>query len=143
MRNVVAVSFPKHVWTLLAVYFVASLAHFAHNAEFIAYYPNMPAWLTRDDIYLAWSAVTSAGVAGLVLYRFGLYVLSVLLVGTYGALGLDGLAHYTLALCSEHTLATNATIWFEVITGFMLMLASALLIARRVSCTMQARTADV
>ena len=77
MRNVVAVSFPKHVWTLLAVYFVASLAHFAHNAEFIAYYPNMPAWLTRDDIYLAWSAVTSAGVAGLVLYRFGLYVLSV------------------------------------------------------------------
>src|SRR6476619_2789604 len=64
MRNVVAVSFPKHVWTLLAVYFVASLAHFAHNAEFIAYYPNMPAWLTRDDIYLAWSAVTSAGVAG-------------------------------------------------------------------------------
>ena len=143
MRNAVAVSVPKHVWTLLAVYFVASLAHFAHNAEFIAYYPNMPAWLTRDDIYLAWSAVTSVGVAGLVLYRFGLYVLSVLLVGTYGALGLDGLAHYTLALCSEHTLASNATIWFEVIAGFMLMLASALLIARRVSCTMQGRTADV
>ena len=88
----------------------------------------MPAWLTRDDIYLAWSAVTSVGVAGLVLYRFGLYVLSVLLVGTYGALGLDGLAHYSLALCSEHTLATNATIWFEVIVVFMLMLASALLI---------------
>ena len=82
MRNAVAVSVPKHVWTLLAVYFFASLAHFAHNAEFIAYYPNMPAWLTRD--------------------------------------------------------ATNATIWFEVIVGFMLMLASALLIARRVSCNMQA-----
>ena len=73
MQNVVAVSVPKHVWTLLAVYFFASFAHFAHNAEFIAYYPNMPALLTRDDIYLAWSAVTSVGVAGLVLYRFGLY----------------------------------------------------------------------
>ena len=102
MRNVVAVSFPKHVWTLLAVYFVASLAHFAHNAEFIAYYPNMPAWLTRDDIYLAWSAVTSAGVAGLVLYRFGLYVLSVLLVGTYGALGL-GVWLTTLLLYVQST----------------------------------------
>jgi hypothetical protein len=48
---------PAHLWVLIAVYFVASLAHFAHNAEFIAFYPNMPSWLTREQVYLAWLAV--------------------------------------------------------------------------------------
>jgi len=47
------------------------------------------------------------------------------LIAAYGALGIDGLAHYTLALCSEHTLATNLSIWFEVLTGLSLLLASA------------------
>src|SRR5579885_3485814 len=43
-----------HIWFLTAVYFVASLAHFIHNAKYIAFYPNMPAWLTRDTVYLEW-----------------------------------------------------------------------------------------
>ncbi|MGJ7524729.1 hypothetical protein [Variovorax sp. GB1P17] len=123
--------FPMHIWVLAAVYFVASLAHFAHNAEFIAFYPNMPAWLTRESVYLAWLAITSLGVAGLLVARLGLHALGVVLVGAYGALGLDGLAHYTLALCSEHTLATNITIWSEAVSGLVLMLASVLWLARR------------
>jgi hypothetical protein len=124
---------PAHLWVLIAVYFVASLAHFAHNAEFIAFYPNMPSWLTREQVYLAWLAVNSLGVAGLLVARLGLHALGVLLVGAYGALGLGGLAHYTLALCSEHTLATNATIWAEDPSGCMLMLDSALLLGRRIA----------
>lgn len=64
-----------------------------------------------------------------------------LLVGAYGALGLYGLGHYTLALCSEYVLTTNVTIWFEATVGFALMLASALLIARRVVHSRQAGTA--
>lgn len=120
------------MWVLVVVYFVASLAHFAHNAEFIAFYPNMPAWLTREQVYLAWLAITSLGFAGLFVARLGLHALSVLLVGAYGAFGLDGLAHYTLALCSEHTLATNLTIWAEAASGLVLMLASVLLLARRI-----------
>jgi len=111
---------------LLATYFAASLLHFAHNAEFIAFYPNMPAWLTRENVYVAWLAVTSVGVAGLVAARSGLGALGALLVGIYGALGLDGLAHYSLALCSEHTLAANLTIWFEAAAGVVLAVASAL-----------------
>ena len=117
---------PRHVTTLLATYFAASLLHFAHNAEFIAFYPNMPAWLTRENVYLAWLAVTSVGVAGVVAARFGLGALGALLVGAYGALGLDGLAHYSLALCSEHTLAANLTIWFEAAAGLLLAVASVL-----------------
>jgi hypothetical protein len=114
----------KRVWALLAVYFAASLAHFAHNAEFIAFYPNMPAWLTRETVYLAWLAVSSFGIAGLIVLRLGYYALGAILIAAYGAFGLDGLAHYTLALCAEQTLATNLTIWFEAVTGFMLALAS-------------------
>jgi len=114
------------VTILLVTYFAASLLHFTHNAEFIAFYPNMPAWLTRETVYLAWLAVTSVGVAGVVAARFGLGALGALLVGAYGALGLDGLAHYSLALCSEHTLGANLTIWFEVVAGVLLAVAAAL-----------------
>jgi len=108
---------PRAVWVLLGVYFAASLTHFAHNAEFIAYYPNMPAWLTREDVYLAWLAVSSLGAAGLLVLSRGWPLIGLALMAAYGAMGIDGLAHYTLALCSEHTLATNLTIWFEVVSG--------------------------
>jgi hypothetical protein len=126
LRYAVAWPLPGHLTALLATYFAASLLHFAHNAEFIAFYPNMPVWITRENVYLAWLAVTSVGVAGVVAARFGLGALGALLVGAYGALGLDGLAHYSLALCSEHTLAANLTIWFESGTGLLLAVASVL-----------------
>jgi hypothetical protein len=41
-------------------------------------------------------------------------------------MGLDGLAHYTLALCSEHSVAANATIGAEAASGVALMLAALL-----------------
>jgi hypothetical protein len=124
--------FPPAVWLLCGLYFFASLTHFAHNAEYIAFYPNMPHWLTREKVYLAWLAVTSVGAAAVIASRLGWPALAALLLSAYGALGIDGLAHYTLALCSEHTLATNLTIWFEVLTGLLLMLVAAVLVKRRV-----------
>jgi hypothetical protein len=117
-------SLPKHVQALVAAYFLATLAHFAHNAEFIAFYPSMPAWLTREKVYLAWLAMTSVGVAGLVAARFGWSALGALLIGAYGALGLDALTHYTIALCSEHTLTANVTIWCEAAVGVALAVAA-------------------
>lgn len=122
---------PRHIWILLGVYTAASLGHFAHNAEFIAFYPNMPAWLTREKIYLAWLAVASVGAVGVLVSRFGWTALGALLIGAYGALGLDGLQHYAIALCSEHTLAANATIFFDVASGLALAIASALFLTRR------------
>jgi hypothetical protein len=123
------------LWALLAIYFVSSFTHFSHNAEYIAYYPNMPAWVTRETVYLAWLVISALGVAGIALSRIGLPFLGVLMLATYGAFGLDGLGHYTLALCSEHTLATNLTIWAEALTGLVLalccvVLASRMLVAR-------------
>ena len=124
---------PRPVQALVAAYFVASLAHFVHNAEYISFYPGMPAWLTREHVYLAWLGVTSFGILALVLLRLGWHTIGIALVGLYGAFGLDGLAHYTLALCSEHTLATNVTIWSEAVAGFVLMLASASVLGRRIA----------
>ena len=121
---------PKSIWALVALYFLATLTHFAHNAEFIAFYPNMPQSLTRETVYLAWLAITGIGVAALIVIRLGWPVLGAVLLGAYGAMGLDGLGHYTLALCSEHTLATNLTIWFEVAAGVALLLASSVLAKR-------------
>lgn len=111
-------------WGLLALYFIASLTHFAHNAEFIAIYPNLPAWMTRESVYRAWLLVCLPGVLGLGLHRLGWPRSASLLLALYGALGLAGLLHYTLALCGEHTLATNLTIWFEVLSGTTLAAAS-------------------
>ena len=55
------------------------------------------------------------------------------MLGIYGAFGLDGLAHYTLALCSEHTLLANITIWSEATSGLLLLLFSSLTLGRRLS----------
>src|SRR6202050_1445476 len=123
--------FPRHIWFLLAVYFIASSAHFVHNAAYIAYYPNMPSWITSDRVYVAWSVVTAVGIGGLVASRQRLHAVAAVLIAVYGALGLDGLAHYTLALCSEHTFMTNVTIWSEAISGLCLLLASALLVSKQ------------
>jgi hypothetical protein len=122
---------PKPLLVLVAVYFAASLAHFSHNAEYIAFYPGMPGWLTREKVYFAWLAVTSLGAVAFVFAKLALPAVALLFLAVYGAFGLDGLAHYTLALCSEHTLLANITIWSEAVTGVVLLLASAVLFARQ------------
>ena len=112
------------MWLLAAVYFSASLAHFTHNAEFIALYPGMPPGLSRGDVYLAWLAVTGVGAIAAGLAFAGRRAAASLALAAYGALGLDGLLHYTLALCSEHTLLMNLTIWVEALAGAALACAA-------------------
>jgi hypothetical protein len=116
---------PRHIWLLVAFYFAASLAHFSHNAEYIAFYPGMPGWLTREQVYMVWLAITAAGVAGFAFLRLGWTVAGAVCLAAYGAFGLDGLGHYSLALCSEHTLAANITIWAEAATGLGLAVCCA------------------
>lgn len=89
----------------------------------------MPAWITRETVYLVWLGQAAVGALGLVLAAWHWRIAALLLIAVFGAFGLDGLAHYTLALCSEHTLATNITIWAEAVLGLSLMLAAATRIA--------------
>jgi len=133
MRSMPSSTLPKHIQLLFLVFFAANLTHFVHNAEYIAYYPGIPSWLTREKVYLAWVAGASVGLIGLRMYRTRWKVLGLVLLAAYGALGIDGLAHFTLALCSDHTLVTNLTIWFEVLAGLSLLLASAVLAGQTLS----------
>ena len=119
---------------LLLLYVAASLLHFVHNAEYLADYPNLPTWLSRADVYLVWLALAAIGAAGWALYRFGQRLAGLLLIGTYAAVGFDGLLHYTRAPLAAHTQAMNFTIWFEVAAAALLLLGVlTLLVTRRAS----------
>ena len=106
---------------LMTLYCAASLLHFAHNAEYVANYPNLPASLTRSQVYAAWLGVTAIGALGHLVRRAGHELASLALVGTYAALGFDGLLHYGRAPITAHTTAMNLTIWFEVATAALLL----------------------
>ena len=125
-------AFPKPLQALAVLFLLASVAHFIHNAEYIAYYPGMPGWLTREKVYLFWLAFASPGVVAVICARLRRPRLALAFLAVYGALGLDALGHYALALCSEHTLAANIMIWAEAVTGLALCGASVVVLGRRV-----------
>jgi hypothetical protein len=105
---------------LLLLYAAMSLLHFAHNAEYVADYPNLPAWLTRSDVYLSWCALTLLGLGGYWLYRragrAGLLVLAI-----YALFGFDALLHYRRAPFAAHTAMMNFSIWAEVAAAALLL----------------------
>jgi len=113
------------VFFLLLAYAAASLFHHLHNAEFLADYPNLPAWISRAKVYAAWLAVTAVGLAGYVLARRGYRLAGLALIGAYAALGFDSLAHYALAPWSAHTALMNLSIGLEVATAALLLVAAA------------------
>jgi hypothetical protein len=117
---------------LLLVYAATSLLHFAHNAAYLADYPNLPPWLSRADVYLAWCAAALLGVTGYVLYRRAYRRLGLLLLIVYALFGFDGLLHYRRAPFALHTGMMNFTIWAEV-------LAAAALLAGVVSAALRHR----
>jgi hypothetical protein len=115
---------PKPIMVLIAAYFLTSLGHFAHNAEYLCEYPNLPAWLTRTKVYAAWLAITAVSVAGLILMKNKLVATGLLLVAIYAALGFDGLGHYAVAPMAHHTLGANVTILSEVLAAALLLPAT-------------------
>lgn len=118
---------------LTALYFLASLLHFSHNAEFICEYPNLPAWLTSAKVYATWAAITSVGAAGLLLIRKRLATLGLALIAAYAALGFDGLGHYAVAPIELHTLGANLTILSEVAAGAVLLAFTLYVLALQVT----------
>lgn len=116
---------------LLLAYAAASLLHHVHNAEFLHEYPNMPAWLSPARVYAAWVGVTAVGLTGYLLIGRGYQLAGLAALTVYGALGLDGLGHYTLAPWSAHTITMNLTIWLEAGTAMLLLAAVAALMLRR------------
>jgi len=130
--NTRAKALPKVFLSLAVAYFCASLGHFAHNAEFICEYPNLPVWLTRAQVYAVWAAITSVGLLGFVLARKGFNAAGLVLVAGYAALGFDSLGHYVVAPMAWHSLTANITILSEVATAVVLLAATLHLLALRV-----------
>lgn len=116
---------------LLGMYLVASLLHFAHNAEFLGDYPNLPTWLTRSDVYFVWLGQAVIGLVGFALYLRGRQTPGLLLIGLFAAFGFDGLLHYSRAPFGAHTVAINFTIWFEVVAAAALLVAVMFALVRR------------
>ena len=116
---------------LLLAYAAASLFHHVHNAEYLDAYPGMPGWLSPARVYAAWLGVTALGVSGYFVLRAGHALGGLILLAIYGALGLDGLGHYSLAPMSAHSLAMNLSILLEAMTASALLLAVAGLMVSR------------
>jgi hypothetical protein len=116
-------------WLLLS-YGAASLFHFSHNAEFLADYPNLPAWLSRSQVYAAWIGMSALGASGYVLQRTGHELAGLTLMGLYAALGFDGVLHYSRAPMDAHSATMNLTIWLEVVAAAVLLAVVTALTAR-------------
>ncbi len=139
-----ATTFPGRVlpWLLL-LYCGASLLHFAHNAEYIAEYPNLPAWISRASIYSSWCAISAIGLCGYFLYLRSRSPFGLLLLAVYTTVGFDGLLHYSRAPISAHTLSMNLTIWTEVVCAALALGAVLWLIAYRLLSGSRARNAPL
>ena len=126
----IRLNLPRHLLALMALYCATSLAHFVHNARFLADYPNMPAWLSPLQVMGAWLAVAAVGALGWLVTRSRWPLPGLLLIGAWAGLGFDGLAHYSLAPMSAHSLAMNLTIWSEVLAAALLLAATAVLVLK-------------
>jgi len=110
------------LFTLLLIYCAASLMHFIHNAEFLVDYPNLPTSWSRTGVYFAWIGITIVGITGWFLLTRGHQLSGLLFLAVYAVFGLDSLGHYVLAPLSEHTVAMNTTILFEVATATLVLI---------------------
>jgi hypothetical protein len=108
-------------WTF-ALYAAATLLHFAHNAQYLAQYPNLPVSWSGAEVYVAWCVLTALGVLGFALYATGRRCSGRCILGLYALLGFGGLLHYTRAPLAHHSAMMNLTIWVEAAAGTLLLL---------------------
>lgn len=116
---------------LLGLYTLASFLHFVHNGMMLHAYPNMPNWITASGVYATWLGIAAVGLTGYVLTRLGAVALGLIFLALYAVAGLDGLAHYTLAPVMAHSITMNFTIWFEVVTAGLLLVAIGRMLIQR------------
>jgi hypothetical protein len=101
-----------------------------HNAEYLGGYPNLPAWLSRSQIYGVWCGITAVGLVGYTLYRRGRAGVGFWLLVLYTSLGFVGLLHYRRAPVAAHTAAMNLAIWLEVVAAALALIAVVSVAAR-------------
>jgi hypothetical protein len=126
---------------LFGLYAAATLLHFAHNAEYLAQYPNLPPSWSRAEVYGVWCCVLALGLLGYWLYAFGRRGIGLTILGLYALLGFGGLLHYTRAPMTHHSAMMNVTIWAEAAAG-TLLLANVLLLGGGTLGSQRSRAED-
>jgi hypothetical protein len=106
---------------VFALYAAATLLHFAHNAQYLTQYPNLPSTWSRAVVYGAWGCVMALGLFGYGVYAFGHRNFGRTVLGLYATLGFGGLLHYTRAPMAHHSATMNITIWAEAVAGTLLL----------------------
>jgi hypothetical protein len=106
---------------LIALYAAASLLHFAHNAEYLSDYPNLPKSWSRGEVYVAWCGISAVGALGYLAYLCRCRGVGLSALALYALAGFGGLLHYARAPLSHHTVAMNSTIWTEVAAATLLL----------------------
>jgi hypothetical protein len=99
---------------LLVAFFIASLIHFIHNAEFLADYPGLPKTWTRGGVYGAWAAMTAIGVVGWIVALTRFQLLGLALIVVCSLFGFDSIGHYFVAPVAAHSMGMHVTILAEV-----------------------------
>ena len=112
---------PRMLIAAVIAYAFATTLHFFHNGYFLEQYPNMPGWISQTHVFGSLAIVHLVGLVGCVLLWFGVPAVGYLVLAAYAALGFDGLAHYSLATFTRHTVMMNFTILFEVLTAVLLL----------------------
>ena len=116
---------PRALLAALGAYAFATTLHFLHNGYFLEQYPNMPEWISRDEVLVSLAIVHLLGFLGCALLYIGASIIGYVALAAYAALGFDGLAHYSLAGFTRHTVIMNFTILFEVLAAAVLFIAVA------------------
>ena len=118
---------------LMLFYGAASFLHFAHNAVYLHEYPNLPGWLTSEGVWVSWCGIAAVGVLGYWLYRRVSRWAGLATISLYGACGLAGLDHYTVAPMGAHSFVMNLTILTEAAAAAALLVfvAHSMLLTRR------------
>jgi len=119
---------------LVLLFAACSLVHFAHNAEFLADYPNLPETWTRSGVYVAWVGLSATGLAGWLAFSSGYRKIGLSVLVVYALLGIDSLGHYRAARVADHTFLMNLTIVLEVGTATLLLVVVLYRLYRQIVC---------
>lgn len=107
----------------VVAHFVATFAHFAHNAWNLEAYPGLPSDWTPAGVLASWLLVAAPGAVGYILQRRGHPKPARAALLIFGVLGFAGFLHFLFAPASHHSMAMLAAIGAEAITGAGLITA--------------------
>ena len=115
---------------LVTASLLASAAHFAHNAFFLASYPG-PTWIPGPwFVVTAWFIIASVLVRGYFWHRSGRPTLALIALSTYSLSCLLVFGHYFYGPPSAFDALTNVLILLEGTSGVALFLYYVLAVRR-------------